>query len=1375
MLPFSTAQGASFLCHADFAAGPVLNLSFLDSARAAIPFHLSVRRDEGLVVVNRRDAAGWRREIRTPMTFAPVPVPVELLFSGGRVRVWVAGTPIGSFDAFPRPDSAGRLLMRRGFPGLAQIAFVEIDGPLVASSLVLTQRLPRQAGLHVNDTLELILPNLGATPRPGACVRVEGLDAPLPAVLRSKPGLVRGKRTEQALATVLPGRIWAQGAAEVALRLEDGDGGLLGQLSLSRTEVAARIARLAEAGTLRHDDRAALQALEHARWAGLVPAMPAAAGAELVAAARRFGLERWLAEGSDGTALPLPPTLALPAIADREAAAAAEGVTAALRRDPGQNPLPLAESALRGLTRPDAASALFVRLIEVLAQHDRLDDLLRQRRALRIPLPPTPDESDLYLRSLALPLDYAEGRFDRVTATLWAIAPPTPHWLSTPCIGWVMERAVAAAPDLDGRPPLDTRREEMLRATLDFLDARAPHYWERTPCLRLIRGLVALVFATETLPPALGERSLWLAARVYGLSPDFWRAVGAHRARTGQTLPPLLQPVEAAFRHLVALIDTGTAAPAALDAALDPFLSLGAVELARFRRDLFGPLGVPPGAAGGDGAPRRAGLDGEDAALRALAFPGGSIALGAGLEEAARRGLDRANPQLPAQPFGALQDALRKGASALLSGPAWDSAALHRWVARLPPLAGEQGSFLGLALPMLLARGLLARQRTDQALILLDRTRLMAESLDTPVTRTALARASLPRLALDALLREAGALPAVQELAQALTPLLPPSPGGPSDDRTADLSSAADPVQDTVLCLYSCRPYLDSRVRTIRETWLPLLAAMGVPALVFVGGGDGRREGDVVHLDAPDDYEGLPQKTLAMVRWVRDHTAFAHLVKVDDDCFLDPEVWFGDLAHRAVDYHGRRLTRVRGQMARAWHQAKSRSGRGRMDLDKSPEPSVYADGGSGYALSRVAMNALLDAADSPAGQELAQLSFMEDKLVGDLLAQRGIRLDSTGYRVSVLRHSRPGGPLVPAWENGFLPFRGAGVKLVHLDGTDRMAEVLAGRDAPRPAGGKIWPSFQPVRLGSRTNALDLLSTPARLAQVAAMPVAVVACLRNEMFLLPRFLDHYRALGVTGFLIADNGSDDGTLDYLAAQPDVALFAVDTEYGQSQYGVAWQQALLSSFRGGRWSLVADADELLFWTADRRGDLPGLLAGPAFAGADAARVFMLDMYPEGPLAAADFVAADPFTQAGFVDRDPFLAVSGARGPFSDAPIWTSALRHRLLPGSRAELFVAQKIALLRYRPWMRLTAGLHFVSGVRLAQRPLAFAHFKYNAQFHAKAQAEVARGQHFNNAEEYAKYLALVSEGRDVIHDPAVSVPWHEARFVQRLCAGEGPSE
>jgi hypothetical protein len=557
----------------------------------------------------------------------------------------------------------------------------------------------------------------------------------------------------------------------------------------------------------------------------------------------------------------------------------------------------------------------------------------------------------------------------------------------------------------------------------------------------------------------------------------------------------------------------------------------------------------------------------------------------------------------------------------------------------------------------------------------------------------------------------------------------------------------------------------------MRAGWLSRLEALGVPFVVMVGGGDGRRDGDVVHLDAPDDYEGLPRKTLAAMRWLRDNTAFGHVIKIDDDCFMDPDAYLLAQSWRKFDYHGRRLVREEGQLDRAWHQSKSCSDRGRLELDKSPDTSVYADGGSAYALSRTAMSALLAETETPAGRQLTRASFMEDKLVGDLLARAGISVFEEDHYVTVRRRARPGGIPVPRWVDGFDAGPAAPVKVVHLDTARGQAAALEGLSAPRLRPSKLWPSDAPPRLVSDTNALELISAQDRLSKVNAAEVAVVASMRNEMFMLPHFLEHYRKLGVGGFLVADNGSDDGTLEHLHEQPDVAVFAVDTDYGRSQYGVAWQRTLMASLRVGRWSLVVDADELLAIDAgspDGSGaSLTDLLATPAFERADAARLFMLDMYPSGPLAEADFVAAGPFTQADHCDRDAFLTTSASMGPFSDQPTWTSGLRHRLVTGSRPELFVAQKIALMRYRPWMRLSAGLHFCAEARLAERELLLCHFKYNAAFRRKALTEVRRRQHFNDAEEYRKYQAILAEGHDTLHDPELSVHWRENGAVRRL--------
>ena len=63
------------------------------------------------------------------------------------------------------------------------------------------------------------------------------------------------------------------------------------------------------------------------------------------------------------------------------------------------------------------------------------------------------------------------------------------------------------------------------------------------------------------------------------------------------------------------------------------------------------------------------------------------------------------------------------------------------------------------------------------------------------------------------------------------------------------------------------------------------------------------------------------------------------------------------------------------------------------------------------------------------------------------------------------------------------------------------------------------------------------------------------------------------------------------------------------------------------------------------------------------------------------------------------------------------------------------------MRWAPWVRLSEGLHYASGLEVAPRPLYFAHFKYHARFLEKVEDEIRRMQHFDDAAEYRQYLGM----------------------------------
>ena len=121
-------------------------------------------------------------------------------------------------------------------------------------------------------------------------------------------------------------------------------------------------------------------------------------------------------------------------------------------------------------------------------------------------------------------------------------------------------------------------------------------------------------------------------------------------------------------------------------------------------------------------------------------------------------------------------------------------------------------------------------------------------------------------------------------------------------------------------------------------------------------------------------------------------------------------------------------------------------------------------------------------------------------------------------------------------------------------------------------------------------------------------------MRNERLRLPYFLDYYRKLGVDHFLIIDNGSDDGTGDYLARQTDVSVWHTARSYQASRFGVDWQNWLLRRHGHGHWVLSVDADEFLVYPFCDSRPVRALTDWLDVYGIRSFSSMMLDMYPQG-----------------------------------------------------------------------------------------------------------------------------------------------------------------
>jgi hypothetical protein len=301
---------------------------------------------------------------------------------------------------------------------------------------------------------------------------------------------------------------------------------------------------------------------------------------------------------------------------------------------------------------------------------------------------------------------------------------------------------------------------------------------------------------------------------------------------------------------------------------------------------------------------------------------------------------------------------------------------------------------------------------------------------------------------------------------------------------------------------------------------------------------------------------------------------------------------------------------------------------------------------------------------------------------------------------------------------------------------------------------------------------------------------VIITVRNEALKLPWLLTYYRSLGAARFFVIDNGSTDSSLQFLGQQKDCHVFYTTDSYGSANAGVAWQTEVLQQFTGPHWWLIIDADEILVYPSSEKVRLPDFCRSLDAAGAEGLYTILLDMYSSGPVSEAFYESGQPFTEVcncfdteykfrkrlkGLFAPVPFPPLEPVGGPrlrrfYSEycgdgglAVARTKILRRcrNMLRrmGLRVNVDLAVppalfKIPLLKWKPGITLINS-HRVSPIKLASLTGALLHFKFFADFYERVMEEVERGQHFDNASEYARYRKVLKA------DPEMSFYYHKS--------------
>jgi len=281
---------------------------------------------------------------------------------------------------------------------------------------------------------------------------------------------------------------------------------------------------------------------------------------------------------------------------------------------------------------------------------------------------------------------------------------------------------------------------------------------------------------------------------------------------------------------------------------------------------------------------------------------------------------------------------------------------------------------------------------------------------------------------------------------------------------------------------------------------------------------------------------------------------------------------------------------------------------------------------------------------------------------------------------------------------------------------------------------------------------DLDAVVVRRAKIKTAPILVFLTIQNELIRLPFFLDYYRKLGVSHFLVVDNASDDGSADYLATQDDVSLWRTDASYKRSRYGTDWMNWLKLRFGCGKWTLTLDPDEFLVYPFCDTRPLPALCDWLDQSDIRSFGTMMLDMYSDVPPDQLDYQSGnDPFADLAWFDHANYMI---SRNP-KYRNLWIQGgPRARAFFKDRPQLSPSlNKIPLVKWDPRFVFISSTHMLLPRGLNQTydeaggektTGCLLHAKFLDVMLTKARDPATRAEHFANGREYDAYARAGSE-------------------------------
>lgn len=258
-------------------------------------------------------------------------------------------------------------------------------------------------------------------------------------------------------------------------------------------------------------------------------------------------------------------------------------------------------------------------------------------------------------------------------------------------------------------------------------------------------------------------------------------------------------------------------------------------------------------------------------------------------------------------------------------------------------------------------------------------------------------------------------------------------------------------------------------------------------------------------------------------------------------------------------------------------------------------------------------------------------------------------------------------------------------------------------------------------------------------------VVFICVVKNDIQRVRLQVKHMQKLGITHLVYVDNGSKDGTIEWLEKQDNVNLYTVESRFHAEKKN-AWIRQITNIYGYNRWYLICDSDELFEYPNCENTSISEFSCWLEQLGKTNVCSMMMDMYTCGKIVSLEEKSDEEIlSDYCWFDTDTYKAVSVKKGL-------------KIVGGPRKRMFYSYSDnmeGLLTKYPLIKLQMNdiykAHFPilkNGSLDRQLHSVIKHYKFLPFDLIKYRKIIQEGTYFGGSIEYRKCVEAIDENPNI---------------------------